>query len=267
MLKINFQVNEEYIARRMISTSNMPTAFANYLWDKYRDSYQNLKIDLASDNIDYDSIKELEESEFFIKNIQIAEKNLERIKTNWDKNEESIQNFLKQVLKIDLDLETTGYIFPPMSNIGMNIGNNSFVWGHMQGLEDSNYDLVYLVHESLHSYFDTDNLSHAIIERISDVELSRFLNGSIEHYPYHSFTREVHNKIYPYWNLYLNKTKEEILKDQAYTKIKYDIDKYEQYRDTLSNLNIDQLIEFLREMSMPKTTAKSKEIETSCEHL
>ena len=31
-----------------------------------------------------------------------------------------------------------------------------------------NYDLVYLVHEYLHSYFENDYLSHSIIEEIAD---------------------------------------------------------------------------------------------------
>ena len=261
MLKINFQVNEEYLARRMISTNNMPTDFANYLWDKYRDSYQTLQKNVASNNIDMNIIKELQKQDFFIQALKSANDNYTRIKNNWDKNQEQIVNFLKRILKIDLNLEVTGFIFPPNFNTGVNIGNNCFVWGHMQGTKDENYDLVYLVHEALHSYFVKDNMSHAIIENISDVELARFLNGTIKHCPYHSFTQEEHIKIYPYWNLYLNKTKEEILKDQEYTKIMYDIDKYEIERDFVSKLDINQLIDFLKEK------IKSIEFETSYEIL
>lgn len=249
MLNINFLVNEEYLARKMISRNDMPTEFADYLWDKYRDSYLALIHDILNNTINQNILKELQQQDFFKKYMNDAKNNLTRIQTNWNKNQANINNFLKTIMKIDLDLNVTAFIFHPDINTGMNIGNNCFLWGHHKGLTDENYDLVFLVHEALHSYFANGNLNHAIIENICDVELSRFLNKSINHYPYHSFTQSQHVKIYPFWNLYLNRTKEEIKADQQYTKINYDIEKYENEREILTKLNINEFIEFLKEKS------------------
>ena len=259
MLKINFEANEELLARYMISQNYMPTSFANYLWDKYRVSYKKFKRNINDREIDSRIIKELEEQDFFKKDLQSAKNNCVRISQNWDENQEKIQVYLNSVLKLDLDLEVVGFVMPPNFNTGENIGNNCFIWGHNKGLKDENYDLVYVVHESLHSYFDKDDMSHAIIENICDVELSRFLNHTIEHYPYHSSTQDEHIKIYPYWNLYINKSKEEIKKDQQYTNIVYDIDKYEKHRNHVSKLNINEFVAFLREKINKNHAEKAKE--------
>ena len=82
MLKIKFQVNEEILARVVISKSDMPTDFANYLWDKYRDSYKCLKKRANSKDIDFGIIEELTKQEFFKKFLREANDNLVRIKCN-----------------------------------------------------------------------------------------------------------------------------------------------------------------------------------------
>ena len=130
--------------------------------------------------------------------------------------------------------------------MGKNIKNNCFIWGHMDGLDNENYDLVYMVHESLHSYFEWNNLTHAIIENITDVELAKYLNNSKSGYVYHDFTQDMHVRIYPFWNLYLNKPVEDIKEDMKITHIKYDVKKFERYRSALSTMNIDAFVEFLK---------------------
>lgn len=245
MLNINFKVNKEILAREIISKSCMPKEFANYLWGKYRDSYRKVQKQVNSIYIDNEMLKELQEQPFFQVEIENAKQNCKRIETIWNINKTKINNFLEAILRTEIDLNTTAYIVSPTLNCGHNIGNSCFVWGHSQGLKDSNYDLVYLVHESLHSYFKNNNLCHAIIENISDVELSKYLNNSAKGYKYHDFTQEQHIKIYPYWNLYLNKTIDEIIKDQQITRINYDIYDIENNRQMLKNMNINELIEFL----------------------
>lgn len=43
MLNIKFRIDPNLMARVIISTSKMPTELANYLWNKYRLSYQILQ--------------------------------------------------------------------------------------------------------------------------------------------------------------------------------------------------------------------------------
>ena len=246
MLKVDFQLNKEYLARVMISKSRMPVGFANYLWDKYRYSYKKLKKQVNDDTIDKGILDELYTQEFFNDNLKSAENNLLRIKENWNNKQEKIQSFLKTLLRVNIDLKVKAYIIPANLDSGRNIGGNCFIWGHSNGLTDENYDLVYVVHESLHSFFERGNLTHAIIENIADIELAKYLNNSRIGYGCHSFTLEDHVKIYPYWNLYLNIDKQDIALDQVCTQINYDVDAYEKERKYLSSLNINEFVEYLK---------------------
>ena len=49
------------------------------------------------------------------------------------------------------------------------------LWGHKEEYE--NYTTIYLWHEILHTYFDKTDISHAIIQLITDCELQNRLNG------------------------------------------------------------------------------------------
>jgi hypothetical protein len=64
-------------------------------------------------------------------------------------------------------------------------------------------------HEILHFYWlkpKDENLSHAIIELVTDNELRIRLNGG-KYPPFvgHSWLEKIRRKIYPYWKKYLNK--------------------------------------------------------------
>lgn len=246
MLDIKFKIDKDSLARIVIATSRMPTDYADYLWDKYRSSYQQLQRDAFSSKIDNEILKELQSKAFFENYYSEAKDNLKRVVSAWKENKGKINKFLKDILKMEINLKMTAYICSPNMKMGKNIKNNCFVWGHVDGLTDKNYDLVYLVHESLHSYFEWNNLTHAIIENITDVELAKYLNNSKNGYAYHDFTHDMHVRIYPFWNLYINKPVEDIKEDMKITNIKYDIKKFERYRTTLSKMNIDAFVEFLK---------------------
>lgn len=225
----------------------MPVDFANYLWEKYNSSYISLKKSIHANDIDPNIVKEVQKQGFFIKEALFAQKNLKRIKKEWKHNKKDINEFLNKIFKCPIELTTTGYIFSPQFREGCNIGNNEFLWVHENGLENSNYDLVYLVHESLHSFFDLDDLSHTIIENISDVELSKTLNKTKYGYQGHKFLRDYHAKMLPYWNLYLNRSQEEIAEEQKYQKVEYNAKDFEKYRNKLSTMDILEFTEFAKQ--------------------
>lgn len=245
MLNIKFEVDEDVLMRQMVHKNKMPTDFANYLWDKYNNSYRILQKDFLSDNINFEIFKEIKQQSFFLDLLKKSRDNCERIQNNWNESYKEINIFLSKILKSDISLDLTAYIVSAEFNSGQNIANCSFVWGHEKGIRDKNYDLVYLVHESLHSIFDKGNLNHAVIEKITDIELSKFLNKTAVGYNTHYFTQEEHVKIFPYWNLYLNRSTEEIKKEQKLLNIKYDLNKIEHYRENLTKMNIKEFISFL----------------------
>lgn len=252
MITIKFKIDEDIIARRIISKNCMPTSFANYLWEKHNDSYKLLKSNFLSENIDLEIINELKKTNFFQKDIQQAKSNLKRIKKNWLDYKTIILDCLKNIFKTEIQLNVICYITQPNLNTGVNIGNNQFLWGHINGLSDKNYDLVYLIHESLHSLFNKGDLEHAIIEKIADIELSRKLNKTDNcGYPTHCFTKDFHKQIFPFWNLYMKRSYKTILKEQEIFKIAYNINKFEIYRKKLEKINIFDFIKFLKQ-EIPK---------------
>lgn len=80
VLNIDFQVNKDILLRRIVQKSKMPVNFANYLWEKFNDSYIKIKNSLLSKYIDLNILKEIEEQSFFDEILQQAKENCERIK-------------------------------------------------------------------------------------------------------------------------------------------------------------------------------------------
>ena len=216
MLEIEFKTDKEILARAMISKNAMPMDFAKYLFQKYRTSYLLLQNNLMEKEIDDNLLLELMQ-----------------------------QKFLDKIFKKNFILKTTAFIVPPSLNRGINIGNNQCVYGHINGLNDENYDLVYLVHEALHSYFKNDIISHSIIEKIADIELAKFLNNNELSYECHNFTKTMHIKILPFWNLYLNKPDDLIKKENKQQNIIYDIDSFKCYENEIKEMDIDAFVQFL----------------------
>ena len=244
MLRIKFKNDADVLARVMISKSMMPKKFAHYLWDNCKLSYSLLLKDIKSNEIDNNIILELQQQDFFRNYYEKAKKNLERIQNNWEKNSDRINLFLNKIFKKEFTLDSTAIIVPPSLNTGTSIGNNQIVWGHVNGVNDENYDLVYLVHESLHSYFFKNDLTHTIIENIADIELAKYLNKT-GGYECHEDLKSMHIKILPFWNLYLNKGLEEIERENEINNISYDPKDFEKYRDKIRCMDIDEFVEFL----------------------
>lgn len=252
MLNIKFETDIDILARIMISKNRIPTEFANYLWNKYKLSYKLLQENLQSNEIDSNIILELQQQKYFKTCCTEADQNLQRIQNSWTKNKDKINLFLSKVFKKDFTLNVTAIIVSPTLNCGRNIGDNQFIWGHKNGLTDENYDLVYLVHESLHSYFKNDNITHAIIENITDFELAKLLNNSEKGYTGHDYIKNLHIQILPFWNLYLNKSQKSIEKESIINNITYNLNDFYKYKPQIKNMNIDEFVEFLEKLNLDK---------------
>ncbi len=95
-------------------------------------------------------------------------------------------------------------VFHPAICAGANIGDH-ILWG---GREDwPNYTTVYLWHETLHSYFPKNGLTHAIIQLIIDNELNFRLNG-VQYPPFtgHSSLFEIMTRLLPDFREYLGES-------------------------------------------------------------
>ncbi len=250
MLNIKFKTDKDIMAKLVISKNLMPITFANYLYDKYKSSYLLLLRNSKSNKIDNNIILELQQQDFFKQYLNEANQNLERIEKNWEKNKDKINEYLSRIFKKNFTIDTTAIIVYPALNTGANLRNNTIVWGHQKGLDDAFYDLIYLVHESLHSYFKRDEITHAIIENIADFELAKLLNDSEKGYPGHEYIKNLHIKILPFWNIYLEKKKENIEKTNAINNISYDQSAFDKYKSKIKNMNIDDFVTFLEELDL-----------------
>ena len=152
-------------------------------------------------------------------------------------------------MRIDsLNLESHIIYISPLNN-GQNLGNNEISWGDEKGKEDPNYDLVYIYHELLHTLFadcaqKDEKVSHSLIQFFTDWELCGFLNNNQKKYEIHSYLQTIMTSIYPFMQIYFNKTKEIIQKEMDTDNRFFELNNYEQYRNILSKLNCFEMFEW-----------------------
>lgn len=131
-----------------------------------------------------------------------------KLENEWNEKKENIIRHTQEILKIDLPEETaTVYVIPPRIGGGAYLGDLKIFWGHDE--DWSNYSMVYLVHEYLHSFLPLDEKTHAMIELAIDNELRIRLNGEGEYFKAdrheigHKNLRELEEKLLPQWKDYL----------------------------------------------------------------
>jgi len=94
----------------------------------------------------------------------------------------------------------------------MTVDNQTIVWGHPE--EWPNYSTVYLCHEIMHilTNLDPSDITHAVIELMTDNELRIRLNnkGKYFQYPGHKHLRKLEKNILPEWKKYLKKPEKNI---------------------------------------------------------
>lgn len=256
MIDIEFDINEDVLSRIIISTGKMPASIANELWQKNSKDYLRLQDNVFA-NIKSDILTDLQKTQYFKEMFERSVQNLKRVEKLWENNKGKVNEFLKKIMKVDGRMAVqTCYVVAPGLCIGLNVDEHKIFWGHKEGLWDENYDLVYLVHEALHSAFDTDNFSHTIIEEIADIELAKSLNNSKVGYECHAYTQDSHVILFPYFNLYLDRSIEEIKEEQKQRNIFYNIEVFEKYRKEVNSLNIFDFTEKMYKILISPKYAK-----------
>ncbi len=166
---------------------------------------------------------------------------MQEIKKDWQENKSNINTYLNNTLKTENDNTYNVNVTHPQTKIGCTFGENNIIWGHENGVKDTNYNLTYLVHESLHNFISiskknkTDyNINHSIIELISDYELYSLLLKKSTYNEGHGITKEYRASIYPYWLQYIGLSEEDIKK-----RFDFDCVEYKDYEKIdFSNRNI-----------------------------
>ena len=207
-MKFDFKVDKFVVALNIIERKLIDLEFENYLSKSFTKDYNkiiNRDCDYLQDLFKLPIIKETLKYKDFDKIFKECKENSVRIKQNWGKYKQEIEEFLNIKCKTKLpDLDLTVYIVPWGGHSF--VGSNSLIWGHKKGYKDKFYDLVYLYHEALHHLFKLNDISHCLIEKLTDNMLAKHFHPElINGYCGHKNLQELSKILEKYFNLYFNK--------------------------------------------------------------
>lgn len=110
------------------------------------------------DNNLEDSFVKLMESSLFKKYYQETLDYLNLIKEYWEKVKNRINTWLESKVKLSFSNASINvYISHPRLNVGKCVDQKNIFWGHFKGLENVNYNIIYLCHENLHALLPNEN--------------------------------------------------------------------------------------------------------------
>lgn len=126
-----------------------------------------------------------------------------RLREEWLNNLELSCQIITEITGIDfVGSDYRVFVTHPALPQGAYVGGNVILWGGPELWQ--NYSTVYLWHEIHHSILGVSDVSHAIIELITDNELRVRLNsGDYPPLMGHPQLNHLKQKILPYWTQYL----------------------------------------------------------------
>ena len=236
MIKLDFAVDKEILARAVLYCNKLPADYLDRLIKKYPAEIECIRANFSAP-VDDALLADVIKQPFFNSQLMFAMENCERIVKYFRKKERGIKKFLADITNTDLSIKKTVFITAPHLTIAENI-KGGIVYGSQRGVKDKNYDIVKIIYCLLTFALKDGKYKNAINENIAYVELARHLNKSLRFYTCSGAECETRKRIYPFWNLFIDRTRRAITLDMDYTGFKYDIDEYEPYRAELSALNI-----------------------------
>jgi hypothetical protein len=225
MLQLHFTIDNHYlIAHTLASRDRFSSnkyredivAFQNYAWGLSQSSYQalagrlSLALFFATSSIEALAayLTQLEQSPAFATIHQQTQDFVTVVQAQWERNYAVSSGAIQELTGFDLHQTFVVRLTHPSLCNGRYLGDNVFTWGHRE--EWPNYATVYLWHEILHAYFPFDDLSHALIQLLTDNELRAILNTGTSYPPLvgHQALFPLMENCLPYWRDYLIKTRQ-----------------------------------------------------------
>lgn len=233
-MTFDFVIDKKFILGGLLFNSKRNSPYieiCNKLWGKYTAAY-----DLVNRGIDYRELLLLDAKLYFkdvsTQFLELIDEGLtypevqqlyseaeiykEWIEKAWGDSQVKVETELKSILKTELPTGPFKVLLVPfIIGGGRSLGNNIIFWGdkYAENERFPNYNIIYLVHEALHSIFGKSEIEHSIIEFISDNELRLRLNGEGEYFlcnginTGHSFLLEMEKKMLKDWKEYLGNPK------------------------------------------------------------
>ncbi|MBI4101233.1 hypothetical protein HY441_02055 [Candidatus Microgenomates bacterium] len=241
-MRLNFLINKDYLVSHSLwsyeqggfsSDENQKDIldFVNAVWNKSKIAYELLSGKLIPDGFitkastlselvssatkSKSALSDIKRLPEFTKVFKQTEAYLKSCKSQWTQNFSKTEEAIKELTGLALDKNFTVYITHPSLRNGRNFGKIGttflFAWGRVE--DWPNYITVYFWHEILHSYFDKSELSHAVIQLLTDNELRVRLNGG-KYPPFegHPNLFPMMEKLLPRWKKYLESKSKNIQK-------------------------------------------------------
>ena len=263
MINFKFIVNKDYLALNMIEFNFFDKEYLDYLWEKYNDEYKDVLHNFSNylnSNKEKKLLTELKKNSKFKEELLKTKQNAIRIEKNLNTYKDKIDKTIKELCKIDLKLPLQKVYIVKLG--GLNFGNNRILWGNINGYSDPYYDLVYLYHEALHSFFEQYKKSkniqdkkfdHILIQYLTDIILAYKLGG--KRYGTHDHLEKLEIKLFPILKKYFKNLgkwaypKDTIIKDRTSFKnldFKNIIDLYNwllKNKELIDNISVKRKIE------------------------
>lgn len=243
-MKFDFKVDKLNVALNSIEKKFIDTEFAEYLCKKYEKDYKRIRnrdVFYDEDCSNMPIIQEVLKYKDFDKLVKKCEENCLRIQANLNEYKQEIELFLNKMSKTKLPNLNLDVRIVPWG--GFSIYNtNIVVWGHEKGYKDKFYDLVYLYHEVLHKVFKREDISHCIIQELTDTKLANHFHPEMKDgYEKHAYIHDLQNNMQPFFDLYYGTPKNEVLK-QLENDCKFDL--YDLVKKIKKDLSIIDIFEF-----------------------
>jgi hypothetical protein len=214
-MKLIFNVNENYLALRLLASEVRKNPLIKELQEYAKSLHPNFYY-LAMGRIfprtlkninDYKNIPEFYDSikkeKAFLSLLKETLDFKNKCELEWNDSLEKTEGLIKKLAQLDLNREMQVFVVHHDLSEGMYLGEGEILWGHQDIWP--NYSVIYLWHEVLHEYLGYGDVSHALIQMITDNELRKQLNGdSYPPFEGHPYLFDLMNKILPLWNEYLN---------------------------------------------------------------
>ena len=173
---------------------------------------------LMQDKTFEDSLESIFKSDEFLTLYEDALKYKERLIERWDSLKPTVNKYFSEVLRIKEEKQIKVNVVNPNFNTGTNNLEDEIFWGHYEGQRNPYYDVVYMMHESMHCMYpyqkdwnlEQKGICHALIELATDNELRCVLEGKWQNYSEgHQDNNSTRNKLLPIWYAFLGKRDDE----------------------------------------------------------
>lgn len=260
-MKLSFIVNNYLLIWHLLyqsSVSDEIHRLKEKLWEDYKKEYSSIyndKILILSSPRDFipddDFIYNMVESSIYFKSLK---QDTNRYRLNvmeaWDKNRKKYNNELNKILKTDIDCTyDICVVHPSLDVVECDLDTKTLTIGKKVILKDKDNFLTYVVYKIVKNEFENiktpeRDIVTAITELLITNELYTRVTKESKYQLGKKSIRELKEKIYPYFLMYLGVTKNDFPKYMQRDNIYFDINNYN-YISYLKNIDIYSFIDFV----------------------